>query len=231
MGKQCGGRIGLPHFITVLFLLLPLVCARGQDQRRLVSPDGQLEFRLFIAQPEGSLSRLAYQVIFHGKRVIDTSFLGLNIHDQEPILGENVGLVASRSGNGTLTAEYMQNGSIGRRITVEARITNDYVEFRYLIPRTSALEQILIEDEATEFDVAEPLRAGRFDLPFSIGAVRISEVPSAGFPAMFLARGEGGVLTAHLAGGTRDPLVAFDGKTPLVCPWRVVAINRTASTP
>lgn len=225
-----GPQTGSLRHVVVLFLLMAF-CAYAQDQQRLVSPDGKLEFRLFVAQPENALSRLAYQVWFQGKRVIDTSFMGLNIYDQEPVLGENVGLVASHITNGTLLAEYMQNGSIGRRITVEARISNDRIAFRYLIPRSSALEQIEIEDEATEFDVAQRVAAGRFDLPFTAGPIRISEVASPAFPVMFLERSPAGVLTAHLPRGSADPALAFEGKTPLDCPWRVVEVNRTASEP
>src|SRR5215467_11984509 len=101
-----------------------LLCVSGaafaQDERRVTSPDGHVEFRLFLAQPEpGALSRLAYQVWWRGKRVVDTSFLGLNIYNQEPLLGENTGLIGSRASEGpgyrALTAEYMQNGSLGRR--------------------------------------------------------------------------------------------------------------------
>ena len=73
--------------------LLPLLvgAAYAQDERRIVSPDGQLEFRLFTALPEGSvLNCLAYQVLLGGKAILGTSYLGLNIHFQEPLLGENV---------------------------------------------------------------------------------------------------------------------------------------------
>ena len=86
-----------------------------------MSPNGQLEFRIWTWQSDqGGLSRIAYQVLHRGKPVLDTSFMGLLIHNQEPILGENAGLTASRTSDGPgyreLVAEYMQNGSLGRRI-------------------------------------------------------------------------------------------------------------------
>ena len=102
--------------------------------------------------PVNHYVRLAYQVLFSGKPLMDTSFMGLNIRDQ-PILGVNVGLTASkkttvdetytvpagktkriRDHYNALTAEYLQNGSLGRRINVEARVYDDGVAFRYLIP-------------------------------------------------------------------------------------------------
>ncbi len=64
------------------------------DQLSVSSPNGQIEFRLFLTQqpdPSEPLLRLAYQVFFKGKQLMDTSFMGLNIRDQ-PILGVNVGL-------------------------------------------------------------------------------------------------------------------------------------------
>src|SRR5271165_6142108 len=99
-----------------LACLLPLLAgaAHAQDQRSVVSPDGQLEFRLFTVLPEGSgLNTLAYQVWLRGQPLIDTSYLGWNIHFQEPLLGENVGLSVAKAlhearYNG-LFADYLQN--------------------------------------------------------------------------------------------------------------------------
>jgi hypothetical protein len=93
--------------------------------------------------PEGSgLNTLAYQVWLRGKPLIDTSYLGWNIHFQEPLLGENVGLSAEKQLHGAnyngLFADYLQNSSTGRRIELEVRVWNDGVAFRYLIPKQSA---------------------------------------------------------------------------------------------
>ena len=48
---------------------------------------------------------------------------------------------------GRLVAEYMQNGSLGRRINIEVRAADDGVAFRYVIPQTTPLVKMLIEDE------------------------------------------------------------------------------------
>ena len=102
----------------LLACLLPLLAlaAHAQDERRVVSPDGQLEFRLFTAVPEGSaMNCLAYQVWWHGKPFLATSFLGLNIHFQEPLLGENVGFSSSQPEQGAhyhgMLADYPQNST------------------------------------------------------------------------------------------------------------------------
>ena len=57
-----------------------------------------------------------------------------------------VGLSSKRYRPSYGVAEYMQNGSIGRRIDVEVRVFDDRLEFRYRIPRSTALDEILIEE-------------------------------------------------------------------------------------
>jgi alpha-glucosidase len=241
----------------LLLFLLPFVVTRAfaQDERRVASPNGQLEFRLAIAQPEGvALFRLAYQVFFRGKRLLDTSFLGLNIRFQEPLLGENVGLTVSKISSETghynsLIAEYMQNGSLGRRINVEVRAADDGIAFRYVIPKSTPLVELLIEDETTEFAFAEDGEAftgsgegrgiaklsqidskSRAPLPFvahqpGVGWVAIAELGTAGYPRAYLAHSDGTVMITRLASRPADPNVVFEGTTPLTCPWRIVIVG------
>jgi alpha-glucosidase len=150
--------------------------ARGQDLLTVTSPNGQIEFDLFLTtQPDPSEPqvRIAYQVFFKGKKLMDTSFLGLDIRDQ-PILGVNVGLSTSkkttvdqtytvpagktrviRDHYNALTAEYLQNGSLGRRISVEVRVYDDGVAFRYAIPWSNQMADAQIDDEFTEFKFAK----------------------------------------------------------------------------
>lgn len=134
------------------------------DTVSVASPDGQLVFRLFVVSPKDAiLVRLAYSVTFHGKLLMDTSLLGIALHDQEVFLGETVGLVSAtpasvnEPGNqyNSLIAQYIQNGSLGRRITIEARAYDDGVAFRYYIPRTSTVEDLQIEEELTDFHFAQ----------------------------------------------------------------------------
>ncbi len=223
-----------------LACLLPLFlgAAHAQDERRVVSPDGQLEFRLFTFMPPGNgLNTLAYQVRLHGKPLLDTSALGMNIHFQEPMLGENVGLSAEKSThvaayNGLL-ADYLQNSSTGRRIELEVRVWNDGVSFRYLIPRQYPMPDLLIEDDATEFHFARDPAGGlpeKAALPFigqvaDAGWVGIFESPLAGFPALSLVRTDAHTLTAHLPDKPGDPGVAFAGAPPWTGPWRMIVVG------
>ncbi len=161
--------------LPILFLATAL-CALGQiDELRVASPNGQIEFRLFgYPQEESSeYPRLAYQVYFRGKMLMDTSYLGLNIQEQ-PVLGVNLGLMTSKRASvdetytvpagkaksirnhyNSLTAEYMQNGTLGRRLTMEIRAYDDGIAFRYVIPYSIPLENLAIENDSTQFRFAE----------------------------------------------------------------------------
>lgn len=170
--------------------------------------------------------------------------MGLDIYNQEPLLGQNLGLIHSSTGSGgsgeekynSLTAEYMQNGSLGRRLNVEVRAWNDGVAFRYIVPKSTPLDQILIHDEGTVFSfvqdraLAEAGAEARFDLPFIAaqpGAVdvEIAEAGAPGFPRAYLAHVEGASLIARLPRRSHDPNVAFEGSTPLTLPWYVLLLG------
>jgi alpha-glucosidase len=89
--------------------------------------------------------------------------MGFTLHDVDVLLGETVGLVTAtpesvnQPGNryNSLTAQYIQNGSLGRRVTIEARAYDDGIAFRYYIPRTSTVEDLQIEEELTDFHFAQ----------------------------------------------------------------------------
>jgi len=182
-----------------------------------------VEFRLFVSQKEdGTLPRIAYQLSWRNKLVLDTSYLGFLILDQEPLLGENDGLTSWHESAGAMTAEYMQNGSIGREITIEARIWNEGVAFRYVVPRTTPLQQIQIEDELTEFAFKAPSAAPVAEIP-GAGWVAIAERGTAGsYPPMKLTSGDDpDVLVTHF-----DKV--WESTTPLTTPWRVIGLGDTA---
>jgi alpha-glucosidase len=229
-------RHGWPRFFLVFLALLAFTGpAIAQDERSVTSPDGRIEFRLGYAQPQpDALFQLAYQVWFQRKPLIETSFLGLQIHNQEPILGAKLGLTSSHSGEGRgyrfLVAEYIQNGSLGRRMTLEARAFNDGIAFRYVIPKSVPLDPILIEDEITEFSFAQDIKQKPSALPLMIDRpglawIAITEVPNRNYPPMSLVLAEPNTLATHLARLRSDPTLAYQGTTPLTSPWRVLLIN------
>lgn len=230
---------------AVCFLVLAAVSAgAAQDAQRVASPDGQIEFRLFIDQTEqGALFRLAYRVDYHGKPLLDTSFIALRVHNQEPDLGDNVGLTGARTlaskEYNALIAEYMQNGSLGRRINVEVRAYNDGVAFRYVIPESTPLSPMLLDNEFTEFAFAKNTEAiakiapgSMIALPLvaeqpGIGWVALDEARGASFPRMYVTRQDGAILVSRLPSRPDESNLAWEGPTPMTCPWRVLAIGDT----
>jgi hypothetical protein len=205
-----------PVRLAVLFIALTGANA-ALDTRSLVSPNGQLEFRLFIDEPApGELYRIGYQVFDHGKRIMTTAFLGIDIFGQEPLLGENAGLIASSAGVDErhryhwLVAKYMQNGTLGRLLNVEVRVYDDGIAFRYVIPPSTPMMPIEIADEATEFQ--------------KTAGVRITEVRKGSYPAMRLEPFNGSEVITHLI-ETQAP---FRADAPLICPWRVIVVGKDA---
>jgi alpha-glucosidase len=232
---------------TTFALSLALLLSTGlraQDERRVSSPNGQVEFRIFVAQPnDGGLGQLAYQVYYRGKPALDLSWMGLDIYNQQPLLGEKPGLTHWSSDTNSATTspspyhsmlvEYIQDGTVGRRINVEVRAYDDGVAFRYLVPRVTPLYDIPIHDEGTGFSivgadaVAHTAINTTFDLPFVTAApgpewVAITEVPIPNFPRMHLIHAGGTNLMSRLPPGKDDPLIAYQGVTPLTCPWRLI---------
>jgi alpha-glucosidase len=233
--------------MKVAAFVLLASCGFAQDERRITSPNGQIEFRLFIAtQESNNLPRLAYEVFYKNQPLIKTSFMGLDIEVQEPLLGENVGLTSSSTAKtekyNSLIAHYMQNGSLGRLIDVEARAYNDGVAFRYIIPPSTPLTEFIIDEEATEFHFAAKLDVGPwvdggpefgYNTEFSPGKpntfvmlrlsstwVGISESLPKNYPRMRLIR------TNPTTDLTRLDH-KFEQTTPLTCPWRIISIAST----
>ena len=161
-----------------------------------------------------------------------------SIHNQEPLLGQTLGLSASKNGHGEgynwILGEFLQNGSVGRRINVEVRAYDEGVAFRYLIPRSPALETIVIESEETEFRFVQDASLPKYqdDLPLTVeqsgvGWVAITEAPLAGFPNMLLDRSDGRTMKVHL-GAAKDKW-PVESTAPLTSSWRVLLIGSSAA--
>ena len=226
---------------TAKFLacLLPLLAgaAHAQDPRSVKSPDGQLEFRIFSKLPDGELFNcLAYQVWLRGKPLLDTSFLGLVIHDQEPVLGENTGLSRDtplhEAGYNGIWLDYYQVSTTGKRIQIEVRVWNDGVAFRYTVPVSPLLYDLNLEDDTTQFRFPKGV-GGLPDHPTvpyvgevpGQGWVGIYESTIAGFPKAQLMRFDERTLAIHLPEMPKVPRVAFQTRTPWTSPWRIIALG------
>jgi alpha-glucosidase len=223
---------GGPRWLALFLFALTILCpaAQATDDRAVRSPDGKIEFRLFTSLPEDSiLNCLAYQVWRDGKPLIDTSYLGLDILFQEPLLGENVGLSADKPVHGPnyngLWADYLQTSTTGRRIQFEVRVWNDGVAFRYIVPRSALLFDLAILDDTTQFRFADSAAGS---LPANAALPFTRELPGGGWlgiygaPQMALRRLDDHTLTVHLPGGLPDEKAALQAKTPWTGPWHIL---------
>jgi alpha-glucosidase len=219
---------------ALLLFALTIFCAAAHatDDRAVKSPDGKLEFRLFASLPEDSiLNCLAYQVWRDGKPLLDTSYLGLDILFQEPLLGENVGLSADKPIHGPdyngLWADYLQTSTTGRRIQFEVRVWNDGIAFRYMVPRSALLFNLAILDDATQFRFSRDVPG---KLPATAALPFARELPGGawlgiyGFPPMELSRFDDRTMTIHLAGGVPEQKAAIESQTPWTSPWHIIVL-------
>jgi alpha-glucosidase len=223
--------------VRPLFLLLA-TCCFAQDTLKIASPDGRIQVELSILiDSRDTFDRLSYQVTYQGKPLLATSYMGLWMRYQEPILGENLGLMTSKAestaGYNGVVAQYMQNGSLGKRINVEFRAFNDGVAFRYIIPRSSALDSFLIESDESEFrfaqDVALPEHA---PVPFTmeqkgVGWVSIREVAVPGSAPISLRRVDS--RTMGIRFDLPKDFPAVETQAPSTGAWRVILVAPSAA--
>ena len=147
---------------------------------KVTSPNGEITVLLFDAgTPSGSPMRgrpqatddLRYAVEFHGKRLMESARLGLELVGQ-PALGPGMHLKATQpeSVDETYSIPVGKTSSVrdhyngvradfedasGRKLTVEVRAFDDGVGFRYLVPEQPALKDVRIANEMTEFAYAK----------------------------------------------------------------------------
>jgi alpha-glucosidase len=167
---------------TFILVGLSVWCAAAQTS--VSSPDGAVQIS-FVAGDQ----QLSYSISFHGKAAIAPSALGLDLEDQRPIDG-GLRILGSKPGSidetysmpfgksnpirnqcKTLTLDLEEMRTPGRRLTLEARTYNDGVAFRYVLPEQTALKEVRISGERTEFQFAKesttyPLLLPGFHSPY-----------------------------------------------------------------
>lgn len=252
---------------ALLIAAATLATAQQPDIVSVRSPNGRIEFQLSNTAPtrESLFTRLAYRVLVGGKPLMDTSYIVFAIQDQEPMLGEKLGLMYSTRKEGVdekytfadrtirnqynaVIANYLQSGTLGRSLSVEVRAYDDGIAFRYFLPRSVPLEDLRIEEEETDFNLAQDGRAyaladGKYapmkisalkraslvGLPFlveqpGIGWVEITEAQVENYAGMNLFHAEGTTMRTTLPPLPDDAALAVHGTTPVDLPWRVVMI-------
>lgn len=171
-------------FAVVLLGTLPVQAQ--SNQIAVNSPDRQITLRFAVVPGKGQANgegQLVYSVTFHGKLVLENSALGLQLEGQPP-LGNAVKITSSMPGSGMdnysliggktsvvhdaynqMTVQAAEGSSPGRKFTVEARVYNDAVAFRYEVPMQSALTRYRLTQENTEFNLSDDATAWAIRLP------------------------------------------------------------------
>ena len=165
---------------TLLTAAVLVPCAAfGQQSAPLAvsSPDHALTMHFDLSpiaakqDTPGSVSthQLTYSVEFHGKAVIDQSALALELNDLPP-LGSDVQLVDSTEGSGvddytltnskvskvhesynSFTLHLVEPNGLHHALTIEARVYNSGVAFRYVLDKQEAFSDFKLKQEDTEF--------------------------------------------------------------------------------
>ena len=247
--------------LCLLAALVPFAAVAQQepyaeDLRSALSPNGEIEVQVFVGQPvvaeTSVLPRMAYRVLYKGRPIVETSFLGFELRAQNP-LGEKPGLTSSESGSGDgfnwIVSHFLQNGSQGRMYDIEARAYNSGIAFRYIIPWSAPMELILLEGENTEFQFAADARAADAskaiaDLPIEqeVPLPFVVEVPRTGWVSLSQSGAEayapvtlrhdtssvqGPTMVTQLGRLKDKPWLAVESKPPYTSPWRVIALAPT----
>jgi alpha-glucosidase len=151
---------------------LAVAAAPLQSQVRVASPDGRTE--VVVALHEG---RLTYRLARDGRALILPSVLGFNFRWAQPLRDglritdttrqsrdewwtQPWGEVARvRDHHNELAVTVQEAAAPGRTFTLRVRAFDDGVGFRYELPEQPGLGEFQIEDELTEFNLADNGRA------------------------------------------------------------------------
>lgn len=127
--------------------------------------------RNVVTAPAGG--QLVYQVTFRGKPLVEASALRLDLAGAPP-LGSNVRIVNAATGSkeedyrliagktssvharcNALQLDLEEPGSSGRKLTLEARVYDDAVAFRYVVPAQPGMQEFRLAKEGTEFRISK----------------------------------------------------------------------------
>lgn len=254
-------------FLVAGMLLSPLVHA--DTVASVASPDGRNVVQLSL---DGN-GRLSYRVQRDGKPVIADSQLGLRLRNGPQLLAGFAlqGQQAStfdetwqqpwgerrfiRNHYNELRTQFVERQRDRRRMDVVFRVYDDGLGFRYEFPKQPGLAVMEIQDEFTEFSIAQPATAwwipagewNRYEYlynrtplaelsqahtPVTLRTesglhLSIHEAALVDYASMWLQRADGQRLRAHLAPGGAQG-VSVIRKTPFNTPWRSIQISERA---
>ena len=163
----------LSLYATLSLILPSSLAAHGQSNTvEISSPDRRIILH-FAVKPDKDLTsgdgQLLYSIDFRGKQMFEDSALGLELANQSS-LGSKVHFTGSTPGSGVdqykllagktsqvrdvyndLTVDVAEGTASGRKFSIEARVYNDAVAFRYRVPEQAGLSRYQLTQEDTEF--------------------------------------------------------------------------------
>lgn len=266
--RRSGHALGLFGVVMLGASLLPTV-AYAQPVASATSPDGTVQVDVTI---DGD-GRAAYAITRKGKRVLAPSKLGFLFNDAVKI-DRRLAVVGQetrdhddtwtqpwgewkniRNNYRELKVHLKETTTLARGFTVNFRLFNDGVGFRYEFPDQPNLAQANIADELTEFAFASsgtawwkpaflwnreeylynktPLSSvANADTPITIKFddgthVALHEAALVDYSGMAVARTEGNTLRAALHPGAGEPKVQKKGAWNT--PWRTLIIADNAA--
>ena len=250
-----------------LFLFVALCtttfAVHAETVAAVASPDGTLKVELDL-NGEG---RLAYRVARNGQPLLDDSRLGFILRNGRQLLRSlKLDQQSARSVDETweqpwgerrfvrnhyneLRASFVEGNRDHRRFDMVFRVFDDGVGFRYELPKQPALDEVQIQEELTEFAIAQPATAwwlpafewnreeylynrtplsevGVAQTPITLRTadgthLTIHEAALVDYAGMNLAKGGDGRLRAMLTPGSPAKVVR---RTPFATPWRTIQV-------
>lgn len=174
--------------VTILSLaLLGALSVHAQSGPvEVSSPDHRITLHFSVKpgkNPSSVEGQLVYSVDFRGKPMFEDSALRMELANQSP-LGDKVHIVGGTPGSGvdqyklligktsaihnaynSLTIDVAEETASGRKFSVEARVYNDAIAFRYRIPQQTSLSRYQLTQEDTEFRPVTDATAWTLRLP------------------------------------------------------------------
>ncbi|WP_218972269.1 glycoside hydrolase family 97 protein [Labilibaculum filiforme] len=139
-------------------------CSNSNIVTNVESPDGNISLQFSMADEQA-----AYQVLFHGKNVIEPSTLGFDFKNMPSIeKGWKIASTQLTSSNSTWEMPWGEKRVVvdnfnqlmvnleevkapNRKMNLVFKVYNDGLGFRYEFPEQEAMQEVIITDENTQF--------------------------------------------------------------------------------
>ncbi len=155
------------NIITLLIAILMLAACDATDSASVKSPNNNIEVNFFIAHD----GQAAYTIAHKGQLVIDTSYMGFEFTNMLPF-GKSLQIASHATSSFSekwkmpwgeqrwVNNEYNQlvvvlkeETELQRLLSVVFRVYNDGVGFRYSFPKQDNMDEMLIAEERTQFNL------------------------------------------------------------------------------